>query len=91
MRQIPISVISLVLLGFVLAGCQAKEKAPAPLDPYALASADAAYDRGDREGRSLPRHETWLAGLPCPVLRIEGAVPLETSLNRCLTVLAPKS
>lgn len=49
MRQIPISVISLVLLGLVLAGCQASEKAPAPPGPYALASADAAYDRGDYE------------------------------------------
>jgi adenylate kinase family enzyme len=30
------------------------------------------YDDGTREGRNLKRHETWLAGLPCPVLRIDG-------------------
>jgi len=34
------------------------------------------YDAGDREGRSLARHKAWLAALPCPVLRLDGARPL---------------
>jgi adenylate kinase family enzyme len=33
----------------------------------------AAYDDASREGRSRPRHETWLARLSCPVLRVDGA------------------
>ncbi|MEM8884539.1 MAG: hypothetical protein AAGD14_10750, partial [Planctomycetota bacterium] len=28
----------------------------------------AAYESGDREGRSRARHEAWLASLACPVL-----------------------
>jgi adenylate kinase family enzyme len=31
------------------------------------------YDDGTREGRNLAMHETWLATLPCPVLRVDGA------------------
>jgi adenylate kinase family enzyme len=34
------------------------------------------YDDGDREGRSLAKHEAWLATLPCPVLRLDGSRPL---------------
>jgi len=34
------------------------------------------YETGDREGRSLATHEAWLAGLPCPVLRVDGSRPL---------------
>lgn len=34
------------------------------------------YEAGDREGRSLARHETWLAKLPCPMLRLDGTRPL---------------
>jgi adenylate kinase family enzyme len=35
------------------------------------------YDDGSREGRNLERHQQWLAGLPCQVLRADGtrAVP----------------
>lgn len=47
----------------------------------------AAYDSGEREGRSLPRHEAWLAALSCPILRIEGAMPLEDSLSRTVAGL----
>ncbi len=32
-----------------------------------------SYEAGDKGGRSQARHETWLAGLSCPVLRLEGA------------------
>lgn len=31
------------------------------------------YEAGDREGRSLAKHEAWLAGLPCPVVRVDGS------------------
>jgi adenylate kinase family enzyme len=34
------------------------------------------YDDGTREGRSLPRHEAWLKSLPCPVLRLDGTLPI---------------
>ena len=34
------------------------------------------YEAGDREGRSLARHQAWLAALPCPVLRLDGSRPL---------------
>jgi adenylate kinase family enzyme len=30
------------------------------------------YDDDARVGRSLQRHEAWLAGLPCPVVRVDG-------------------
>jgi adenylate kinase family enzyme len=30
------------------------------------------YDDSLREGRNLKRHEAWLAGLPCPVVRADG-------------------
>jgi len=33
----------------------------------------AHYEAGDREGRSLPKDEAWLAGLPCPVVRVDGS------------------
>jgi adenylate kinase family enzyme len=34
------------------------------------------YEDGTREGRSLARHEVWLAALPCPVLRLDGTRPV---------------
>ena len=34
------------------------------------------YDDGTREGRSLKRHEAWLAALPCPILRLNGERPV---------------
>ena len=34
------------------------------------------YDAGDREGRSLARHQAWVAALPCSVLRLDGSRPL---------------
>ena len=35
----------------------------------------AHYEDGTREGRSLSKHEAWLATLPCLVLRLDGAQP----------------
>lgn len=34
------------------------------------------YEDGSREGRTRAKHEAWLAGLPCPVLRLDGSLPL---------------
>jgi adenylate kinase family enzyme len=34
------------------------------------------YEDGDREGRSLAKHQVWLTTLPCPVLRLNGSRPL---------------
>jgi adenylate kinase family enzyme len=36
----------------------------------------AHYEDGTREGRNLAAQETWLAQLPCPVLRLDGSEPL---------------
>jgi adenylate kinase family enzyme len=35
----------------------------------------AGYETGALQGRSLRRHEAWLADLPCPVLRLDGTQP----------------
>ena len=48
----------------------------------------SAYDAGTAEGRSLPRHNTWLAHLPCPVLRLDGTLPVGTLLAAVMA-LAP--
>jgi thymidylate kinase len=34
------------------------------------------YDEGDREGRTLAKHQAWLDTLPCSVLRLDGSRPL---------------
>jgi hypothetical protein len=34
------------------------------------------YDVGDRDSRSLAKHQAWLAALPCPTLRLDGSRPL---------------
>jgi hypothetical protein len=47
----------------------------------------AAYDDGSREGRSRPRHEAWLAQLPCPVLRVDGSSTVNCLVQQVLTAL----
>lgn len=42
------------------------------------------YDEGLKNGRSLPRHKTWLAKQRAPILLIEGELSLEVALNRVL-------
>ena len=37
----------------------------------------ARYEDGGPDVRSRARHERWLATLPCPVLRLDGAAPVE--------------
>jgi uridine kinase len=44
----------------------------------------AAYDTADESMRSLRLHRAWLAGLPCPVLRLEGDLPTEVCVERVL-------
>jgi adenylate kinase family enzyme len=34
------------------------------------------YEDNTREGRNLARHESWLATLPCPILRVDGSRPV---------------
>ena len=40
------------------------------------------YNDGTREGRSLPRHEAWLTTLRCPVLRLDGTLPIGVLVER---------
>lgn len=42
------------------------------------------YDREDFAGRSLANHRAWLAALPCPVLELDGAQPIERSVEAVL-------
>jgi adenylate kinase family enzyme len=44
----------------------------------------AQYDEGPPMGRSLAKHEAWLAARQCPVLRIEGDTSVE---QRCALVV----
>jgi hypothetical protein len=45
----------------------------------------AGYDTGQftsvLTGRHRARHDAWLAGLPCPVVRLDGAQPTETLID----------
>lgn len=45
------------------------------------------YEDGDREGRSLAKDKTWLAALPCPVLRLDGSRPLPQLVAACVAGL----
>jgi hypothetical protein len=40
------------------------------------------YDDGTREGRSLPRHQAWLKTLHCPVLRLDGTLPVAALVDQ---------
>jgi hypothetical protein len=42
---------------------------------------------GGREGRSLPRHEAWLAALTCPALRLDGSRPTPALVERTIEAL----
>lgn len=42
----------------------------------------SAYEIGDHTMRSRACHERWLQTLPCPVLRLSGAEPVEILLSR---------
>ncbi len=44
----------------------------------------AHYDDGTLPGRSRPKHESWLAGLGKPVLRLDGARPTKELVRSVL-------
>ena len=47
------------------------------------------YEDGTREGRSLARHQSWLAGLPSPSLRLDGARPTSELVAEVCRTLDP--
>ena len=55
-----------------------------------LAWADG-YDQGGQSGRSLPRHEAWLKTLPCPVLRLDGLLPVDVLVEATVAAIAATS
>jgi len=46
----------------------------------------ADYETGPQVGRSRHRHETWLQGLPCPVVRVDGSQSVEGLVAQVLGV-----
>jgi len=48
------------------------------------------YEDGDREGRSLARHQVWLAALPCLVLRLDGSQPLSELVTAVCAALSDR-
>ena len=46
------------------------------------------YEAGMRPGRSLARHEAWLATLPCPVIRLQAGPPPEALAGDVLEAMA---
>lgn len=49
----------------------------------------AGYDDPGFAGRSLTGHEIWLAQLPCPVLRLDGAEPTDVLISKVLAWSPP--
>lgn len=45
------------------------------------------YDTGDVTMRSRACHDAWQAALPCPVVTVDGAAPLQESVARVLSAL----
>jgi len=48
-----------------------------------------SYEDGDVTMRSLQRHEAWIAGLPCPVLRLDARTPLDELVRDTMQALDP--
>ncbi len=48
------------------------------------------YDAGDVDGKTLTRHEAWLGQQCCPVLRIDGTMPLSESVEVILKTLGDR-
>ena len=46
------------------------------------------YDDGSREGRNLPRHQAWLATLPCRVMHVDGTRPICVLVDAVTAMLA---
>ena len=47
----------------------------------------AQYDTGDATMRSKACHDAWQEAIPCPVVTVDGASPLEENVDRVLTAL----
>ncbi len=47
----------------------------------------SAYDNAGADSRSRILHETWAAGLPCPVLQLNGTLPLVSALDAIIMEL----
>jgi adenylate kinase family enzyme len=45
------------------------------------------YDDGTQEGRHRARHEAWLATLACPVLRVDGTLPIPGLVRQVVAVV----
>ena len=58
------------------------------VDPAFLAWA-AQYDTGPPEGRSLAKHNTWLASQPGRVVRLNGNATVVQNLSEVLQQLPP--
>jgi adenylate kinase family enzyme len=46
------------------------------------------YDEGDTVSRTLEKHQTWLASLPCPVIRLNGANPLSDLVTQVVATIS---
>ena len=51
----------------------------------------AQYDEGSMAGRSLARHERWLAQRSCPVIRLDGDLSVAERVARSLAAMAIES
>jgi adenylate kinase family enzyme len=47
------------------------------------------YDDGGLAIRSLQKHQAWLAALPCPVLRLDGARPTAELVTEVVAAIRP--
>jgi adenylate kinase family enzyme len=47
------------------------------------------YDDGTREGRHRASHERWLATLKCPVLRVDGTLPIPGLVRQIVAAITP--
>jgi adenylate kinase family enzyme len=50
----------------------------------------AAYDTGGLDQRSRAQQESWLADLPCPVLRLDSAAPVPALTAAVLAAIPPR-
>jgi adenylate kinase family enzyme len=47
------------------------------------------YDDGGLDMRSFAKHQAWLAALPCPVLRLDGARPAPELVTEVIAAVMP--
>jgi adenylate kinase family enzyme len=45
------------------------------------------YDDSTREGRSRARHQSFMASLKCPVIPVDGARPVDDTVERVISVI----